>query len=214
MVDLNWNASISSRLTIMALIWIIYCCVFLVLPAVSDSNYTCPTWFYFSNITQGCECGVSVEVVYCNQQAMEVMIWFDSCATFSGQEGVFYVGHCSYSYKFNHSNTLYSLLPSDPDMLNEAMCGPYNRKGLLCRECIDGYGPGVYTLDRKCVDCSKFSMSSAICLYLLVEFVPVLLFFLCVTVFRLDLTSGPMLGYVMFCQMVLYGYEAFPSQNL
>ena len=212
MVDLNWNVSISSRLTIMALIWIIFCCMVLVLPAVSDSNYTCPTWFYFSNITQRCECGVSVEVVYCNQQAMEVMIWFDSCATFSGQEGVFYVGHCSYSYKFNHSNTLYSLLPSDPDMLNEAMCGPYNRKGLLCGECMDGYGPGVYTLDRKCVDCSKFSMSSAICLYLLVEFVPVLLFFLCVTVFRLDLTSGPMLGYVMFCQMMLYGYEAFPAR--
>ena len=183
----------------------------LVLPAVSDSNYTCPTWFYFSNITQRCECGVSVRGVNCYQQAMEVMIWFDSCATFSGQEGVFHAGHCPYSYKFNHSNTLTSLLPSDPDLLNEAMCGPYNRKGLLCGECIDGYGPGVYTFDRKCVDCSKLSMSSAICLYLLVEFVPVLLLFLCLTVFRLDLTSGPMLGYVIFCQMMLYVCEAFPT---
>ena len=208
MVDLNWNISISSRLTIMALTWIIFCCVVLVLPALSDSNYTCPTWFYFSNITQRCECGVSIGGLYCNQQAMEVKIRFDCCATFSGQ-GVFYAGQCLYSY-FNYSNTPYSLLPSDPDLLNEAMCGPYNRKGLLCGECIDGYGPGVYTLDRKCVDCSKFSMSSAICLYLLVEFVPVLLFFLCVTVFHLDITSGPMLGYVMFCQMMSYGFEALP----
>ena len=54
-------------------------------------------------------------------------------------------------------------------------------------------------------------MSSAICLYLLVEFVPVLLFFLCLTVFRLDLTSGPMLGYVMFCQMMSYIFEALPA---
>ena len=211
MVDLRLNVSISSRLTIMALTWIIFCCVVLVLPAVSDSNYTCPTWFYFSNITQRCECGVSVSGISCNQQAKEVVIKFDFCATFSGQEGVFYSGHCSYSYKFNHSNKLYSRLPSDPDLLNEAMCGPYNRKGLLCGECIDGYGPGMYTLDRKCVDCSKFSTSSAICLYLLVEFVPVLLFFLCVTVFRLDLTFGPMLGYVMFCQMMSYGFEALPA---
>ena len=195
----------------MALTWIIFCCVVLVLPAVSDSNYTCPTWFYFSNITQRCKCEVSIGGVYCNQQTMEVEIWFDFCATFSGQEGVFYAGHCPYSYKFNHSNTQRSLLPTDPDLLNEAMCGPYNRKGLLCGECIDGYGPGVYTFDRKCVDCSKFSMSSAICLYLLVEFVPILLFFLCVTVFRLDLTSGPMLGYVMFCQMMLYVFEALPA---
>ena len=55
------------------------------------------------------------------QQAMEVGIWFDSCATISGQEGLFYAGSCPYSYKFNHSNKLYSLLPSDPDLLNEAM---------------------------------------------------------------------------------------------
>ena len=205
----SWNISIASRLTIMALTWIIFCCVVLVLPAVTDSN--CPTWFYSGNITQRCECGVSVGGVWCYQQAMEVGIWFDSCATFSGQEGLFYAGSCPYSYKFNHSNNLYSLLPSDPDLLNEAMCGPYNRKGLLYGECIDGYGPAVYAFDRKCVDCSKFSMSSAICLYLLVEFVPVLLFFLCMTVFRLDLTSGPMLGYVGFCQMISYFFETLPA---
>ena len=211
MVDLNLNISVSSRLTIMALTWIILFCMVLVLPAVSDSNYTCPTWFYFSNITQRCECGVSFRGVNCYQQAMEVEIRFSYCATFSGQEGLFHAGRCPYSYKFNHSNKLYSLLPSDPDLLNEAMCRPYNRKGLLCGECIDGYGPGVYTFDKKCVDCSKFSISSAICLYLLVEFVPVLLFFLCLTVFRLDLTSGPMLGYVIFCQVMSYAFEASPT---
>ena len=210
-MDLSWNVSISSRLTIMAMTWFILFCMVLVLPAVSDSNYTCPTWFYFSNITQRCECGVSIGGVNCNQQTMEARILFGYCATFSGQEGVFYAGYCPYSYKFNHSNKLYSLLPTDPDLLNEAMCGPYNTKGLLCGECIDGYGTGVYTFDRKCVDCSKFSMSSAICLYLLVEFVPVLLFFLCVTVFRLDLTSGPMLGYVVFCQMMSYIFETLPT---
>ena len=90
------------------------------------------------------------------------------------------------------------------------MCGPYNRKGLLCGECIDGYGPGVYTLDRKCFDCSKFSTGSTICLYLLVEFVPILLFFLFVTIFRLDLTSGPMLGYVIFCQIISYTSDSIP----
>ena len=209
MVDFTLTSVSASRLTIMTLLaWF---CVALVLPAVSDSNYTCPTWFYFNNITQSCECGVSVGGVNCYQKTMEVEIYFGYCAAFSGQEGVFYAGHCPYSYKPKHSNPLGSQLPSDPDLLNEAMCGPYNRKGLLCGECIDGYGPGVYTFDKKCVDCSKFSMSSAICLYLLVEFVPVLLFFLCVTVFRLDLTSGPMLGYVMFCQMMSYIFEALPA---
>ena len=195
----------------MALTWIIFCCMVLVLPAVSDSDYTCPTWFHFSNSTQKCECKLHVGGVWC--LGLEyVQIVYSSCATFSGQEGVFYAGRCPYSYKFNHSNGMYSVLPSDPDLLNEAMCGPYNRKGLLCGECIDGYGPWVYTLNKKCVDCSKFSMSSATCLYLLVEFVPILLFFLCMTMFHLDLTSGPMLGYVVFCQMMSYVFEALPAR--
>ena len=139
---------------------------------------------------------------------MEVEVWAAYCATFSGEDDTFYAGYCPYSYNFNQSNGLYSVLTTDPDQLNNKMCGPYNRKGLLCGECIDGYGPGVYTLDRQCVDCSKFSTGSAICLYLLVEFVPILLFFLCVTIFRLDLTSGPMLGYVIFCQTISYGFES------
>ena len=76
------------------------------------------------------------------------------------------------------------------------MCGTYNRKGFQCGECIDGYGPGVYSLDRTCVDCSKLSMGSAICLYVLVAFVPIALCFILVLEFRLNITAGPMLRYV------------------
>ena len=46
----------------------------------------------------------------------------------------------------NITNRLWSELPSDPDMLNATMCGPYNREGLLCGKCIDGYGLPVYSL--------------------------------------------------------------------
>ena len=73
-------------------------------------------------------------------------------------------------------------------------------------------GPGVYTLNRRCVDCSKLSLSTAICLYLVVEFVPVFLFFFCITIFRLDLTSGPILGYVLFCQMFSSSFKALPAR--
>ena len=211
LILIGTSVSVQDFNSIMALSWIILLCVVLVLPALSDSNYTCPTWFYFSNSTQRCECGVSTQSVYCNQQTMEVELWFIYCVTYSEKEGVLF-GGCPYSYKFNNSNKLYYQLPTDPDLLNDEMCGPYNRKGLLCGECIDGYGPGVYTLDKKCVDCSKFSAGSAIVLYLLVEFVPVLLFFLCMTVFRFDFTSGPMLGYVIFCQMISYGFETVQSR--
>ena len=81
------------------------------------------------------------------------------------------------------------------------MCGPYNRKGLLCGRCIDGYGPAVYSLDMKCADCSKISTGSTTSLYLFLEFIPITLFFICVVLFRLNITAGPLLGYVLFCQI-------------
>ena len=31
-------------------------------------------------------------------------------------------------------------LPENVSELNDYMCGPMNRKGLVCSECIDGYG--------------------------------------------------------------------------
>ena len=95
--------------------------------------------------------------------------------TYSRQEGLFYGGECRLSFKPNSTNRLFSRVPADPDLLDEMMCGPYNRKGLMCGKCTDGYGSGV--LNAKCVDCSKLSMDSAICLYLLVDFVPTLLYF-------------------------------------
>ena len=96
-------------------------------------------------------------------------------------------------------NRLYSELP-DPDILNATMCGPYNREGYLCGKCIDGYGLPVYSLDFKCVNCSKFSTSVSIVMYLIIQFVPITLFFVCAMVFHFNITSGPLLGYFIFCQ--------------
>ena len=75
---------------------------------------------------------------------------------------------------------MFSELPSDPDLLNGTMCGPYKRKGLLCGRSIDGYGPAVYSFDMKCANYSNISTGSAISLYLFLELIPVTLFLLCV----------------------------------
>ena len=168
--------------------------------SVRASNYSCPTWFYYSNTTQRCECGFETDWLICDKQTMTVHVIIDFCVTYSGQEGLFYIGRSPRNNKFNNTNRMFSEHPTDPDQLEDKMCGPYNRKGLLCGECIDGYGPGVYTLDSKCADCSKFSTFSAIFLYLLVDLVPITLFFICVVMFHLNITAGPLLGYVLFCQ--------------
>ncbi|CAI8043366.1 hypothetical protein GBAR_LOCUS24059, partial [Geodia barretti] len=79
---------------------------------------------------------------------------------------------------------------------------PYNRRGLLCGECKEGYGPAVYSLDQKCANCSSPWSKYVISLYILLQVLPTTLIFICFVVLRLDITSGPLLAYVIFCQSI------------
>ena len=174
--------------------------MYMYLNLVLASNTSCSTWFYYNNGT--CECGqLFGGKVHCNQQERKVEIADGFCATFTEPEGLYYAGYCPFRHTENNTDRLYSEMPRKPDSLNDTMCGPYNRKGLLCGRCIDGYGPAVYSLDMKCANCSKISTVSAISLYLFLELIPVTLFFMCVLLFRLNITAGPLLGYVLFCQL-------------
>ena len=187
---------------------ILYCIsTFLVLcvysTSVMASNTSCPTWFYYNNGI--CECGqLFGGKVHCNQQEKKAEIADGYCPISTEQEGLYYAGDCPFRHTENNTDRLYSEMPTDPDLLNDTMCGPYNRKGLLCGRCIDGYGPAVYSFDMKCANCSKISTGFAICLYLFLELIPVTLFFMCVLFFRLNIISGPLLGYVLFSQVYMF----------
>ena len=178
--------------------------------SVSASNTRCPTWFYYSNTTNQCECGINFPgEIHCNQQEMKAEVADGYCTTSTGQEGHYYAGFCPFRHTENNTDRIFSELPSDPDLLNDTMCGPYNRKGLLCGRCIDGYGPAVYSLDMKCANCSRLSTGFAIGLYLLLEFIPITLFFMGIVLFRLNITAGPLLGYVIFCQVYMYSTQCY-----
>ena len=186
--------------------------------SVAASNTSCPTWFYFNNTSQQCECGKIFGGIQCNQQEKKVEIEVGTCVTYAGQEGLYYFGRCPYIPTTNNTNRILSKLPSNHSLLNDAMCGHYNREGLLCGKCIDGYGPAVFSFDGKCADCSEQSMGYAIIIYLSLKFIPITLFFMCVLFFRINITSGPLLGYVIFCQLLniilqsnLYMYEYISS---
>ena len=159
-----------------------------------SSATSCASWLQTNTSLDGRTCGQRYR---CRSGTVEVRNGF--CITYDAQDGQYYSGVCPYSYKENVTNRLFSVLSTDPDRLRDSLCGPYNRQGLLCGECIDGYGPAVYSLDMKCADCSNLSTSTAIVVYLLLQFIPLTLFFIGMLVFRLNITSGPLLGYVLFC---------------
>ena len=157
--------------------------------SVTAGNTSCPLCYYY-NDTQQCERLKVLEITDGN------------CITFSGKD--LYTGKCPFGHRGNRTDRMHFELPCDPDKLNDMMCGPYNRKGLLCGRCIDGYGPPVYSYDLKCADCSKLSTGYAVTLYLLLDLIPVTLLFICMVIFRLNITSGPLFGYVLFHQLFMY----------
>ena len=54
------------------------------------------------------------------------------CATSAGQGDQYYIGNCPLRHTVNNTNRVHSEMPSDPGLLDDVMCAPYNRKGLLC----------------------------------------------------------------------------------
>ena len=174
-----------------------WCC--LLLGPVLATNTSCPTWFYYDNTTQQCQCGSGL---LCSSNK-NVEIGDGTCATSAGEEDQYYISRCPFRHTVNNTNRIHSEMPSDPGLLDDVMCGPYNRKGLLCGECIDGYGPTADVLDLKCANCSKLSEYYSIPLYLVLQIFPVTLFFFIVVLSKLNITSGPLLGYVIFCQVYL-----------
>ena len=188
--------------------------VYLVLGA---SITSCPTGFYYNNSTSKCECDeflVDFNFIQCNQLHKRAYIRNGACFMSATNSNAYSVGWCPMTLGNweNITNRLYSELPSDPDMLNATMCGPYNREGYLCGKCIDGYGLPVYSQDLKCVNCSKFSTGVSIVIYIIIQFVPIILFFVCAVVFHLNVTSGPLLGYFIFCQT--YYLSDFDRQGI
>ena len=182
---------------------VIAICLVVFFSSASASNSSCPAWFYINNSTQDCERGRWLDCSNDNK----VLIENGYCATSSGQGDQYYIGYCPFGHPVNRTNRMYSEMPSDPNMLDDVMCGPYKRKGLLCGECIDGYGPPVYSFDMKCVNCSKLSPGYAVALYLVLELLPITLFFICLIVFRFNITAGPLLGHIIFCQLYIESFK-------
>ena len=185
----------------MSMFWGTLCCCFLstfTVNVVLATDTSCPTWHYYNNITGVCECGFRL---HCSSDGNQVEIMNGHCATSSGKEGDYYIGYCPFRHIANSTNRMHSEMPGNTSQLDEAMCGPYNRQGLLCGECKDGYG----CLELKCANCSSLWSGYAISLYLLLQFVPTTLIYIGLAILHLKLTSGPLLGYVLFCQFnVIY----------
>ena len=164
-----------------------------------SANKTCQTWHYYNKANGKCECGYLLK---CSSEQNKVEIDNTYCATPLGQEGDYYIRKSLIWYISKNGSTHYSEMPGNTSQLEEVMCSPHNRRGFMCGECIDGFGPAVFSVTMDCKNCTgAFSRHYAIPVYLLVQFIPTTLLFVFLVIFRFNITSGPLLGYILFCQV-------------
>ena len=133
----------------------------------------------------------------------DVLLNIGFCMTYEEGEGIS-LSECPYFLLKGHNMTEpgYIKLPNNISQLNGYMCGPMNRKGLLCKDCIDGFGPSATSFGYECSNCTDAWYN--VPLYLLLELVPVTVFYLIILVFPIPITSAPMTCFIMYNQFIMF----------
>lgn len=173
-------------------------------------NDHCPPWYFYNTTSEKCECFSNPStdgIVQCTEKG--VLLSFGICMTFNKDKG-FSVGPCNYFTlsKYNHSTKgNYITLPRSVSELNDYMCTPLNRKGDMCSQCIDGYGPSVTSMMYTCKECPDLYLLRLLG-YFLLECGLITVFFFVILLLRLNLTSAPMMAFVLYSQFqgFLYSY--------
>ena len=179
----------------------------------STSSYyhqtQCPLWFYYDSSTRSCQCLpyplLSNFPFSCDGSHLRAFIEESYILTVQYNQSLV---TASYSKSFisykgtNGTKPSYRLLPENISDLNDFMCGPLNRKGYLCSDCIDGFGPSMSIVEHpnSCYRCTD--NWHGVIVFLIVKLAPVTLFYIIILVFQIRMTSAPMLCFIMYSQLL------------
>ena len=96
-------------------------------------------------------------------------------------------------------------LPTYLNSTDEKLCGGGNRTGILCGQCIKGYGVAINSPKFPCVACNKTTLTTKVGLvfaYIALTYVPILFLFFAIILFNFKLTSSAALSFVLYAQMI------------
>ena len=147
--------------------------------AVSYSYQTHVEWLCFNETllkgaTNCCE-KLASSPIACLEDGPALKL--GQCATYDNNLKLLSVAGCRLLHRYpNITDRGYLSLPKSLTELNEYMCSPLNRKGLVCSECIDGFGPSVTSFGNVCTKCTG-TWYYRLILFLLIELVPITIFF-------------------------------------
>ena len=129
-----------------------------------------------------------------------VMIFPCSCMTVDMVTNITYAGHCPYTC-FH-----LAIWNVDPEALNNGTCSLWNRAGLLCEDCQEGYGLPLFSYDLHCVECSSQDLVRNVLLIVL-YFFSLTLFCLLVIVCRISAARPPFSTFVLVSQIYIAPFQ-------
>ena len=171
----------------------------------------CPTGFVPSHtIKDRCDCGVSFNTaVKCYSSSNSSSLRGGYCMTYNETSKLTFVGSCPYGA--NQDTPNFDPLPKDVLQLNEELCGPLNRTGLLCSQCQEGLGPAVLSYRRECLECMDEPYGWI--LYFFIATFQMTILCLIVIIFRINAASPFLNGYVLAAQIITNDNNNTPSQT-
>ena len=168
------------------------------LAALAQGSSRCPPGLVLMNNT--CECGDDYSgVIECDGERSEIerRYWMGYYPTDS-QDLV--VGINPYVARRQDEDMF--PLPNNASLLDEALCRRVYRTGVLCGDCIPGYGPAVNTKYFDCVRCTEEDKAYHWIFFLLAYFVPITILAFIIIFFNISATSGPANAFIFFAQII------------
>ena len=145
------------------------------------------------------------KILTCQQG--EPLLTAGYCATYNDHKKLVSILECPFfeSNGYNYTSQGSVLLPKNLSELNDYMCGPLNRKGLVCSECGDGFGPSVTSFGYRCVKCKDSWYG--VPLFLFIKLFPITILYLVILVLQIRVTSPPTPCLIMFAQTILIAFD-------
>lgn len=171
-----------------------------------NKDKSCPVWYVFNDTLNQCVCHNLKSWVKCDPLNQKVYLARGLCMTFDNETGTTDVGKCPYTlFETRHVAVLqngYIELPTNVTGFNDFMCGVWNREGYLCSKCKTGYGLAIPNVFVNCMHCN-FNSGVGWFLYFMLQLIPVLVLYLVILTFRVNISKPPMNAFVTFYQLSL-----------
>ena len=166
----------------------------------------CPPGFYRtgdenpSNII--CKCSVYDDnqkyndIPYCDEVAFKAYIQPQHWAGYIKDDSKLVTSRCPPGYCFNNNNRIIELpLEASNERLDQLICSPQHRQGVLCGHCKPGYTIYANSEYYECGDCT---IKPGLVVQMVAKFVPLYVFMFIIILLDINLASGHLNTFVFF----------------